>query len=373
MSIRLFQILPFYVLIEKPKIKHLSNIELLHELPFYDELSVVEISKAFKRHAYKIVKFYNSYKIEIIDSKDPLTQLEARKPSIENLFKDLLIEMKDFKYQITVTVLLCKHKEYAPVYFNSATKTVINFDKYDLDKFSQDILYRIDNWINEGSGWIIDSIEAQYVNISIYSPLIGSTYTELPDKLKNPMEGLSNIKNNDNKCFLWHHIRHLNPLKIHPERITKVDTKMINDLDYEVIKFPVSKKDYCRIERQNNISINVFCYENNLPYPVYSSDQKLKNCMDMLLITDENKSHYEYIKDFNRFMYNKTKNKNKKYFYKCCLQCLSSEKVLIEHEENCLGINGKQSVKLISGSISLKVISNDYLFLLKSMLILNVF
>ena len=121
--------------------------------------------------------------------------------------------------------------EYAPVYFNSAIKTVINFDKYDLDKSFQEILYRIDNWINEGSGWIIESIEAQYVNISIYSPLIGSTYIELPDKLKNPMKGLINIKNNDNKCFLWCHIRHLNPLKIHPERITKVAKKMIDDLD----------------------------------------------------------------------------------------------------------------------------------------------
>ena len=84
--------------------------------------------------------------------------------------------MKGFEYQITVKVLLCKHKinediEYAPVYFNSATNTVINSDKYDLDKSFQEILYRIDNWINEGSGWIIESTEAQYVNISIYSPL----------------------------------------------------------------------------------------------------------------------------------------------------------------------------------------------------------
>ena len=70
--------------------------------------------------------------------------------------------------------------------------------------------------MNEGSSWIIESIEAQYVNISF--SLIGSTYIELPDKLKNPMKGLINIKNNDNKCFLWCHIRHLNPLKIHPER-----------------------------------------------------------------------------------------------------------------------------------------------------------
>ena len=217
----LFQILPFYnVLIEKPKIKHLSNIELLQELPLYDELSVVEISKAFRRYA-------RSYKVEIIEPKDPLAQLEASKSSIEDLFEDLLNEMKGFKYQITVAVLLYKHKQnedikYAPVYFNSATKTVINFDKYDLDKSFQQILCRIDNWINEGSGWINESIEAQYVNISIYSPLMGSTYIELSDELKNPMKGLINIKKkNDNKCFLWCHIRHLNSVKSHPERITK--------------------------------------------------------------------------------------------------------------------------------------------------------
>ena len=136
--------------------------------------------------------------------------------------------MKGFKYQITVTVLLSKHKingdiEYAPVYFNSATKTVINSDKYILDKSFQEILYRIDNWNNEGSGWIIESIEAQYVNISVYSPLSESTYIELPNKLKNPMKGLIKDKNNDNKCFLWCHIRHLNLVKTHPERIAKED------------------------------------------------------------------------------------------------------------------------------------------------------
>ena len=115
--------------------------------------------------------------------------------------------MKGFKYQITVAVLLCKDKgngdlEYAPVYFNAAIKTVTSSDKYDLDKRSQEILYRIGNWINEGSSWTIESIEAQYVNISIYSPWIRSTCIDLPDKLKNPMKGLISINNNDNKCFL---------------------------------------------------------------------------------------------------------------------------------------------------------------------------
>ena len=79
------------------------------------------------------------------------------------------------------------------------------------------------------------------------------------------------------------------------------------------------------IMKELNICINVFCYENNLIYPVCVSDQNFENYMDLLLITNENKSHYVYIKDFNRFMCNKTKNRNKKYFCKCCLQCFSSE------------------------------------------------
>ena len=116
--------------------------------------------------------------------------------------------------------MLSKHKmngeiEYALVYFSSSTKTVISFDKYMLDKSFQEIQYRADNWINEGSDWIIESIEAQYVNISVYSPLSGSTYIELPDKLKDTMKGLINIKNNDNKCFLWCHIRHINLVKFY--------------------------------------------------------------------------------------------------------------------------------------------------------------
>ena len=76
--------------------------------------------------------------------------------------------------------------------------------------------------------------------------------------------------------------------------------------------------------------------------------------MDLLLISNENKSHYVYVKDFNRFMCNKTKSKNKKDFCKCSLQCFNSENVLIKHKENYLIINGKQIVKLKSGSIKYK-------------------
>ena len=54
------------------------------------------------------------------------------------------------------------------------------------------------------------------------------------------------------------------------------------------------------------------------------------------MITNQNKSYYVYIKDFNRFMCNKTKSKNKRYCCRYCLQCFSSEKVLAEHRKICL-------------------------------------
>ena len=99
-----------------------------------------------------------------------------------------------------------------------------------------------------------------------------------------------NIKNDDNKCFLWCHIRHLNPLKAHPEEITKVGRQIISSLDCCDIKFPASKKYYGRLEKSNNICINVFAYENVLTYPIHVSGEQFEDCMNLLLIKDENKS-----------------------------------------------------------------------------------
>ena len=76
--------------------------------------------------------------------------------------------------------------------------------KSDLDKCFQEILYRIDNWINESSGWILESIESQYINISTFRPLLGTSYIKLPVELRNPKKGLINIKNNNQKCLVSH-------------------------------------------------------------------------------------------------------------------------------------------------------------------------
>ena len=96
-----------------------------------------------------------------------------------------------------------------------------------------------------------------------------STYFKLPQKLNHPMKGLINIQNNDNKCFLWCHARHSNLDGVKLNRITKKDREIVKALNYSSVDFPVSKKDYGKIEVLNKINVNVFCYENKTIYPVF--------------------------------------------------------------------------------------------------------
>ena len=99
----------------------------------------------------------------------------------------------------------------------------------------------------------------------------------MPAELRSSKKGLINIKNNDQKCFLWSHVSHINPVKIHPERITQSDKELINDLDYDGIKFPVDKEDFSKIKTKTNVCVNVYFYENKLVFPIRMSDQKFEN------------------------------------------------------------------------------------------------
>ena len=166
---------------------------------------------------------------------------------------------------MTLKVVLKKYKpdgkhEFRPVYFNSTTKAVINH-RFKLEKSFQEVLHLVDNWINEESGWIVESIRSQYITISIYRPSSGGFYVELSEKLRSRKNELINIQNKDQECFLWCRVRHINPVKVHPERITKEDKKLvkhitnpekitqedkesISDLDYDGIEFPVQEKGF---------------------------------------------------------------------------------------------------------------------------------
>ena len=301
----------------------------------------------------KAIKGYTkSYEITIINKKDPLKQLQNTRGDLAYHLMNLLKSMKGLKYvetlKITFEKFSGKEITYKTAYFNIPAETIINnLEITESLKMSiETILNKIASWISEGSGWTIHSVDNHYLNIVKYQPIRGSSYIQLPEELRNSAKGLINLKNKDNECFRWCHIRHLNPQEKDSQRIKKDDKKYIKNLDYSGIEFPVTIKQINKIEKQNNIRINVFGYENKQPYPIYISDEKHEDHMELLLITKDENKHYILIKDFNKFMYQQTKHKERKHFCMHCLQCFSSERVLNNHKDNCIIINGTQAINM---------------------------
>ena len=184
---------------------------------------------------------------------------------------------------------------YKTAFFNGKAKTITkaNNIEHKLSMSRQEILHVIDKWVSEGSGWVIDRIDSHYINVTTYQPLNGSSYMELPTELKNPAKGLINLKNKDDECFRWCHIRqHLNLQRKDPQRIKKDHKQYIGGLDYTNMGFPVSQKHYSKIETQNSIRINVFGYEKGQPFPIHISKEEFEDEMNLLLIAKDEKRHY---------------------------------------------------------------------------------
>ena len=264
--------------------------------------------------------FTRSYDISLKTDRDASVQFQNTRLAISRLFNTILNNTKGFKFVETLKVTFVKRKDfdniYKPAYFNSRAQRVINPNDFlpSLQLSQQQILNGIGVWLSEGSGWTVSSINEHYINIVVYEPMRGNSYIPLPVKLQNSAKGLINLQNKDNECFRWCHIRYLNPQNDHPERIKKIDRKMVQELNYQGVEFPVATKHYGKIEEQNSININVFGYENEQFYPLYISEHKNEKVLNLLLIAQGEKQHYVLIKDFKKMMYNKTKHKERKHF-----------------------------------------------------------
>ena len=309
-------------------------------------IKIMQTSKALKGYT-------KSFQIDIKNNKDPLVQLNSTRKAVTYHITSVLTLIKGIKFVETLIVTFQKkigreERLFKTAYFNSQPQTITNETQIELalSLSKQQILNKIAQWISEGSAWVIQTVANHYLNVVKYEPMRGSSYIKLPQELRNSAKGLVNLKNEDNECFRWCHIRHLNPQDKYPQRIKKVGKQYIENLDYSGIEFPVTTKQYNKIEKQNEININVFGYEDKQPYPIYVSKEKYKDHINMLLITENKNNYYVLIKDFNKFMYNQTKHKERKHFCMYCLQCFSSERVLTDHKENCIQVNGTQAIKM---------------------------
>ena len=206
-----------------PPIPQVEEKENVTDVP---SSKIRELNQALKGHA-------TSYGIELQDNLNPLNHFTKTKALVESHFESLLKDMKGFKFIEMLEVTFEKEtidsktgkrvSIYKTAFFNGKAKTITkaNDIEHELSMSRQEVLNVIDKWVSEGLGWAIDRIDSHYISVTTYQPLHGLSYLELPVKLRNSKKGLINIKNKDDECFRWCHIRHLNPQKKDPQIIKK--------------------------------------------------------------------------------------------------------------------------------------------------------
>ena len=293
----------------------------------------------------------NVYLVEIKTLDDIIKHLSNTRNSIFSFLLDQVTKSPKKFYEST-SIRFYKHNEGGRMerdaHFNNKSQSILKGDDLHniAQKSSVNMINHIEKYQKEGSGWVVDRILEHKIHLNDYRPLEGNMYMELPDKINYPHNGLVNIKNDDDKCFMWCHVAYLVQAPKNLNRITKVYKERTKTLDYSGINFPVSTKDYNKIEKKNNISINVFGVKGVQRYPIYISKEKYEDILDLLLINDDKRSHYVWIKDFNTFNFKQNKSKNKKHFCRRCIQCFSSKQILEKHIPDCIVFNGKQAIKM---------------------------
>jgi len=241
--------------------------------------------------------------------------------------KDIVMEMENYKgkcmrsawyhlkknrgiiFHTTLKVTLFKtnqdgEDESRPVYIRGKNRRMLDISEFEdlYDDSKNKIWLTFDEWLKDGSGWRIQSMDEFILKICKYTPMQGSSYLKSPNKIENSMS-VVNIKNEDNKCFLYSILAKLHPVEKHTERVLNYEP-YLEDLNTNGISMPMRLQQIPKFEKQNDLTINVYMTDRTGDdiYPVYISKKRGNDPINLLLLSDGEKSHYTLIKNFDRLL-----------------------------------------------------------------------
>ena len=287
-----------------------------------------------------------------------LTPMQFFERIYKNL-KDFFTYHRNIKFKMVLVCIMEKQNisqregvigiEEDKTYFNTATH--INIKSTDVDKLIQICIDAIDAKIEAyqeaGSAWYFKEVDKLEIHTVEYNPTKGSSYIPLPDWISNK-KAIVNIKNKDEKCFLWCILRYLHPRDRDEERLTDLKNYE-NSLNTKGITFPMKLKDISKFEKLNPglPGINVFSVnESDNFYPLKMVEKDCVNTIDLFLYEKDGVSHYSLIKNFTRLIKSqKTKSKEKIFICKKCFTHYTKEELLQKHILYCSN-NETVSVKM---------------------------
>ena len=270
------------------------------------------------------------------------------RPFFQSVRRNIASVLHDNRRTKVKLILICNMEK--PSILGEIIIEPSNFSSYievNLDGTNEDDLYImmteriIENMASmqqvKGSGWRFHSIIRLELHVVSYNPLREETWVALPKELANK-NAIINLKNEDDKCFMWSVLRALNPSKDHSERIDKKLKEKENTLNMEGMEYHVSLKDIDKFERQNpSISITVLGYEGKSVCSYRNSNNtNREHNVILILIEEEGVNHYCLVKNLSRLLSSQvSKHKEKHYFCLRCLNPFNTQKALDKHEEYC--------------------------------------
>ena len=296
-----------------------------------------------RKTASAIKGFTKQYTIDGSSGIDAVSFLNAVRPQVVGL----MATNRQVKVQLVLTCAMERvdmksgEEESANVPFVSKTEVIL--DATDINEVYDNAINKIPETMASfqmrGSNWRFGAVLKLDINTAVYKPLKGSSYIVLPAYLANK-KAIINMKNSDDQCFKWCITRALNPTVNNSERITKELKEQSRQFNWNGIEFPVAADAnvISKFERNNScIRINLFGYENKIIFPIYVSNQReVDRCVDLLLISDGDKKHYCWIKNFNRLMALRTeKSHNSMHYCRRCLNGYRRIEALNKHTEYC--------------------------------------
>ena len=324
-----------------------------------------------------LCNYFKAYEIDVHKYKDPNVLFNDKKSIILDQIRKDIKEYNGIKFSIGLSLKFFKDEldgERKEVVGAGHGEQCAVLNENNLDEHYNKQTAYIQTWIekftNTATGLEIDHCINLYLNIAKYEPLKGSSYIPLPKVIANK-QAIINLPNDDERCIEWHILAAKYPNKNNPSKLSSY-RKYLDTLNMEGIDFPTPISQIPKVEKQNNIAINVYGYtltkktEKLTVFPYHISNQPNdKERINLLLIsedlnvkeeineeegiidedynpdepTKETKYHYCWIKNLNRLLRNQNNKHGATYFCERCLHGFSREDLLINHKEDCEGIN----------------------------------
>ncbi|KAK3107369.1 hypothetical protein FSP39_012926 [Pinctada imbricata] len=285
------------------------------------------------------------------DEKDDLLLFYAKvRSQVHNVLNNRRKDLRDVKFYLNSRVKMARNldqdgdKETVP-HFRSKTKVALENDDLDHDVNSafQEMTNNMEEFINKGSDWRFDEVVSMEIVTVPYQLLGGSSYLPLPVELRG-IRSVINVKNDDQKCFLWSILAACHPAPHNAERLNHY-TAFKSEFNMSGIAYPVTINSIPKFEKQNGISVNVFGFEDKQVFPLYVTKMDISRLsVDLLYIRDGEKTHYCMIKDLDKFSTKTKKAKIKHYFCRQCLHGFTQHALLLEHQPYCNQFNFQRVV-----------------------------